>query len=109
MNNPISPLCHINDITDGESKGFHHQGVNIIAIRKQQSLFLYQNSCPHLGVPLEWQADQFLNHDKSLIQCNTHGALFEIESGRCVSGPCNGAHLKAIAFTIKKGNAFIKE
>lgn len=95
-----TPLCHINDIPDGESRGFLHQGINMIAVRQQEQLFLYQNSCPHLGIPLEWQADQFLNVDKSLIQCNTHGALFTIDRGECISGPCTGAHLIAVPFTI---------
>jgi nitrite reductase/ring-hydroxylating ferredoxin subunit len=107
VNSTILPLCHINAIRDGESKGFYHQALNIIAVRKQQSLFLYLNSCPHLGVPLEWQADQFLNNDKSLIQCNTHGALFEIDSGQCISGPCHGTHLQAIDFYIKEDKVFL--
>ncbi len=32
----------------------------------------------------------------SLIQCATHGALFLIESGECVAGPCAGQFLAAL-------------
>jgi nitrite reductase/ring-hydroxylating ferredoxin subunit len=107
--NTDNHLCHVNDIPDGESKGFYHQGHPVIAIRKQADLFLYYNRCPHLSVPLEWQEDQFLNQDKSLIQCSTHGALFEINTGRCISGPCLGASLQTIPFLIKNDLVFIQQ
>jgi nitrite reductase/ring-hydroxylating ferredoxin subunit len=32
-----------------------------------------------------------------MIQCATHGALFLIESGECVAGPCAGQSLQALA------------
>ncbi|WP_148053418.1 Rieske 2Fe-2S domain-containing protein, partial [Pseudomonas fluorescens] len=52
--------------------------------------------CPHRGVGLEWHHDQFLDPSNSLIQCATHGALFLIEDGECVAGPCVGQALTAI-------------
>ena len=42
------------------------------------------------------QPDQFLDPSNSLIQCATHGALFLIENGECVAGPCAGQSLTAI-------------
>jgi nitrite reductase/ring-hydroxylating ferredoxin subunit len=59
-------------------------------------------------LPLEWQANQFLTSDKSLIQCASHGALFEIESGECITGPCQGQALLALAIEIKEGFIFIQ-
>jgi nitrite reductase/ring-hydroxylating ferredoxin subunit len=102
-----APLCHIHDIPDGQSKGFAHQGVQILAVRQQEQLFLYHNRCPHLGIPLEWQADQFLNYDRSLIQCNTHGALFTIDTGECINGPCTGQYLSSVTFTIKDDYVYL--
>ncbi len=52
---------------------------------------------------LNWNPDQFLNIDGSLIQCATHGALFDIESGRCVAGPCFDEHLVAVPFELQDG------
>lgn len=106
-NNSTTALCAVDDIPDGESKGFLHQGLNIIAVSQQDNVYLYHNSCPHLGIPLEWQAGQFLNYDKSFIQCNTHGALFTIENGECVSGPCLGTHLQPVAFTVREGYIYL--
>lgn len=102
-------LCRINDIPDGESKGFRYQEHQIIAVRQGHRIFLYHNRCPHLGIPLEWQVDQFLNHDRSLIQCNTHGALFEIDTGACISGPCGGEYLTPVKFIIDNDNIIITD
>jgi len=44
-----------------------------------------------------------------LIQCSTHGALFNIESGECLQGPCLGQSLQSIDYEIKEGNIYINE
>ena len=51
---------------------------------------------PAPGVPLEWLPDRFLDDSGSLLQCATHGALFLIESGECVAGPCAGQSLRPL-------------
>ena len=48
------------------------------------------NTCYVFRMP-----DQFLSADLQLIVCATHGAQFEIHTGRCVSGPCLGQSLQA--------------
>ncbi len=78
-------------------------GVNLFVVRKEGQLYLYRNMCPHLGVPLNWDEDQFLDPDGALIQCCNHGALFRMEDGLCLEGPCVGASLSAIPFTIVDG------
>src|SRR5690606_9898451 len=93
-------LCHINDIAEGQSKGFETQAYNVFVVKKDDEIFVYQNICPHLGINLEWQEDQFLDPDGSLIQCSTHGAIFEINSGLCISGPCIHESLSPAPFKI---------
>lgn len=94
-------LCHIDEITEGASKGFVLTNMEtVFAVKKDGHLFIYKNSCPHLGIELEWQEDQFLDNEGTLIQCSTHGALFLIDSGACISGPCLGKGLKTIPFSI---------
>lgn len=53
----------------------------------------YVDRCPHQGMPLAQKLDQYLTPDGSLINCSWHGALFRIEDGACVGGPCTGAKL----------------
>lgn len=99
----MTTLCHIDDIADGCSKGFEIGELSLFAVKKDSAVYLYANSCPHLGVELNWQQDKFLDMDNTLIQCATHGALFIIETGECVAGPCLGKALQPINYSLKDG------
>ena len=96
----MKQLCHINDINDGQSKGFEIDGEFIFAVKKGQDIFVYKNACPHLGIQLEWQPDQFLDDQNQFIQCSMHGALFNIHNGECIFGPCQGDSLISLETTI---------
>jgi len=98
-------LCKTTDIEDPGSKGFElkikRNSHSIFVVHKNGEFFAYYNQCPHTGASLEWQENQFLDMDKALIQCATHDALFNINSGKCISGPCAGDSLQSIALSIK--------
>lgn len=93
-------LCHIDEIAEGQSKGFQFQGQELFAVKKAGQIYLYVNHCPHIGVNLEWLPDQFLDSEGCLIQCSMHGALFTIETGQCIAGPCQGEALTPLSFKI---------
>lgn len=93
-------LCHVDDIKEGGCKGFELDNLNLFIVKKRGELFLYQNRCPHASMPLNWAPDRFLDRDGELIICASHGALFQIENGRCVAGPCPGQSLTPIPFEI---------
>ncbi len=46
--------------------------------------------------PLNWTPDRFLDLERKQIICATRGAVFRIDDGLCVDGPCEGSrsHLK---------------
>lgn len=75
-------LCTSCELPEGQSRGFQHGTLRLLAVRHAGQVYLYENRCPHRGIPLEWQADQFLDSSASLIQCASHGALFLIEDGQ---------------------------
>lgn len=99
-------LCSLDDLEEPGSLGFYlpsDQGPReIFLVRKGDLVFAYQNHCPHTGINLEWQADQFLDPGGSFIQCATHGALFRIEDGYCLRGPCAGESLQPVCVDIEK-------
>jgi nitrite reductase/ring-hydroxylating ferredoxin subunit len=101
------PLIPLVDLTEGSCKGFdlQHNGktLEIFAIHKNGKQHVYRNQCPHLGIRLEWQADQFLDVEGHFIQCATHGALFEIKDGLCIAGPCIGHPLEMLDSDIRNG------
>jgi nitrite reductase/ring-hydroxylating ferredoxin subunit len=102
-------LCHSNEIAEGKSKGFHLGERFVFAVKKYDHIYVYENSCPHLGIQLEWQPDEFLDSEASMIQCSTHGALFKIDDGECLMGPCLGQSLTAVEFHLNDGQIVIDD
>ncbi|MEX6503970.1 Rieske (2Fe-2S) protein [Pseudomonas zhanjiangensis] len=101
-------LCATDELAEGHSRGFEIAGGKLLAVRKDGRVFVYRNRCPHRGIPLEWLPDQFLDHSASLIQCATHGALFLIDSGECVAGPCAGQSLEALSCAENDGAIWVE-
>ena len=102
-------LLSVDDIVEGSSKGLEVNNLHMFAVKKDDQIYLYWNRCPHIGTPLEWEEDSFLDADGALIKCSTHGALFQIESGNCLSGPCRGKYLSAVPFLIDNGMIMVEE
>lgn len=101
-------ICSVDFIAESTSKGFSlDDGIEIFIVNKDSQIFVYKNRCPHLGIELHWKENEFLDQDNSLIQCSTHGALFLIENGECVSGPCLGKALEAIPYQVIDNNITI--
>ena len=100
-------LCHIDDIEENSSRGFNLEQGALFVVKKHSQIYVYSNSCPHIGIPLEFQPDEFLDKEKNYIQCANHGALFEIDTGHCIVGPCTGQALKAIPFKIENNKIIL--
>jgi nitrite reductase/ring-hydroxylating ferredoxin subunit len=77
-------------------------------VRQGSRVFAYQNHCVHVGHPLNWMPDGFLTKDKSNIICSSHGALYEIDSGLCVAGPCTGKKLHPVEVRVEKGEIIVR-
>ncbi|HQQ63523.1 MAG TPA: Rieske (2Fe-2S) protein [Pseudomonadales bacterium] len=98
-------LCKQDDIPEAGARGFDTEEYPVFVVKKFGALYAYINSCPHIGVPLEWMPDQFLDNEGELIQCATHGAVFLIETGLCVAGPCTGEALDPVPIVIREDGA----
>lgn len=105
VNNQSHYLCQLTELPDHSSRGFNLPGANmgVFAVRRGDQVFVYRNLCPHVAIPLEWVEHEFLTADNSLIQCANHGALFTIDTGECITGPCSGQSLQAIKHQITDG------
>lgn len=105
-------LCKLEDIPDGGSEAFiaelPERRIAVLAVRQQDKVYVYENSCPHIGSPLDFQPGQFLNLERTHIMCSTHGALFNIDNGLCIDGPCEGDHLTPLMATVKDGAVYIE-
>lgn len=77
-------------------------GDGLIAYRCGDEVRLWHNICPHAGRRLDWASGRFLRDGQDLV-CSHHGAVFELGEGRCISGPCRGQSLTAVASTVRDG------
>jgi nitrite reductase/ring-hydroxylating ferredoxin subunit len=99
----VRRICALSEIPDsgclafplsdeGSAEGFF--------IYRQGLLKAYLNRCPHTGTTLNWQSDQFLDYEGEHIQCALHGALFRIDNGACIYGPCRGQGLEPVPVVL---------
>ncbi len=100
-------LCEVHSIAEGDCRGFDLPGRRLFAVKKNMQCHVYENRCPHQGIQLHWMEHQFLDRSKTYIQCSTHGALFEPETGLCIEGPCLGSHLKRIDSEQRDGKLYV--
>ena len=89
-------LCKLDDLEDHCAMELTIEERQLFAVRQGNSIFAYWNLCPHRNSPLNWVPNQFLDTENQLIQCALHGALFEIDSGLCIAGPCSGDSLQPV-------------
>lgn len=104
----VGPLAELDDpgcreFTIGEGdwpfRGF--------VVRRGDTVYAYQNFCVHAGHPLNWKPDGFLTKDNDAIICSSHGAMFSIEGGKCLGGPCRGKALKRVAAEVRDGVVYV--
>lgn len=106
-------VCAMSDIPSQRARGFQlvrvdddgsHKPWSIFIVRWGKQVFGYVNRCPHDGVNLDWERNQFLDPNGIRIMCGKHGALFELGTGTCIEGPCKGRALQPIALSVVDGD-----
>jgi nitrite reductase/ring-hydroxylating ferredoxin subunit len=105
-------LCRSDDIPEGAAKGFARGSGTVggvVVVRRAGRFHGYVNACPHLGTPLNFLPDRFLDRDGTRLLCATHGALFRIEDGFCERGPCRGASLAVVEIEDRAGELLLLE
>jgi nitrite reductase/ring-hydroxylating ferredoxin subunit len=110
---PVFVICRAGAIERGEAKAFSLSRIDetgggrpfpIFITRSQaDEYFAYTNVCPHEGVWLNFGEGQFLDESGARLKCGRHGAKFEIETGLCIEGPCEGKTLESIAVVVIDG------
>jgi nitrite reductase/ring-hydroxylating ferredoxin subunit len=91
-------LCALDDLPDPGARGFAFdppEGApqdawpfRGLVVRAAGEVRGYVDSCPHIGAPLSADPERYLTRRGDFLMCFNHGALFRIEDGVCVAGPC---------------------
>lgn len=106
-------LCRIDELADPGTRnvvlGEGEDELDIVIVRTKGAAFAYVNCCPHQFIPLETFPNHFLTEDKRFLVCSGHGARFQLDTGKCYSGPCLGKGLEPLAIAEKDGALYLAE
>ena len=104
---PNVTLGPLDLIADGQARNFVLEmragRFHGFVVRKGETVHGYVDRCAHMAIPLAQQLDDYLTPDGTFIQCSWHGALYRIEDGVCVGGPCSGARLLPWPVEVRDG------
>lgn len=106
-------LCDIGDLPEGNgleiplSEGGRERTVALFMTRDGPRAYL--DVCPHQGRSLAFAPGEFLLTDNGDLVCPHHGACFDLTTGRCLSGPCEGDALRPVPVRVANGKLWLAE
>jgi nitrite reductase/ring-hydroxylating ferredoxin subunit len=105
-------LCPLTEVSpEGKEVIYASEGKRcyLMLFAQAGEILAYHNVCPHQGRSLNYAPDRFLFDPNGQMVCPHHGALFDIRSGICLQGPCQGAALRKVAVHIEQGNVLLTD
>jgi len=97
-------LCAADDIREGQGKEivFRHgqDAFRVVLFRLGRRVLACHNCCPHFSLQLNYEPDLFHLLEGGVLMCAHHTAMFRLEDGACIDGPCAGANLTPIALHL---------
>ncbi|GGF85604.1 Rieske (2Fe-2S) protein [Alteromonas lipolytica] len=103
-------LCDLSELAEGPLgfDPFNEGQDSVLVILRDGNVYAYTDVCPHYGnTTLPWKKNAYLNNRGNRIVCAAHGALFTIENGLCVSGPCKGESLTPVPVIIENNTVWL--
>lgn len=108
---PGARLGLLSDVPDGEACEYvFGRGTTVFSmfvVRVGHQVFGYLNICPHYSSPLNCREGQFLNSERSRIQCSAHFAEFRIEDGYGIAGAAERCWLDPVPVHVEDGTIVI--
>ncbi|MDG1892633.1 MAG: Rieske 2Fe-2S domain-containing protein [Verrucomicrobiota bacterium] len=90
-------LASITELDTGQTKKFRYTQDGVpregFLARLENCWVAYENRCRHIAISLDLDDGVFFTDDGKYFFCQTHGAVYEPETGLCVHGPCKDASL----------------
>lgn len=106
-------LCSYDEVPNRTAKALELKGVGkggaietrpLVIVRWDDKVYGYINHCPHTPTQLDARIPgQFFNEEHSYLMCDKHGALFEVDTGECFDGPCQGQALSKLSIEVIGG------
>ena len=103
----MSHIGNIADLEDNASTSLTADFRQLLLVKRNGELFLYENSCPHTRETLDPMGGSVAGAGALLITCQRHAAEFLSDTGECVAGPCQGEFLTQVPFTLSNGDIYL--
>ncbi|MFN2376891.1 MAG: Rieske (2Fe-2S) protein [Candidatus Binatia bacterium] len=105
-------VCREEDLAEGSTVKFRlgkgkHPAEGFV-VRRRGRLHAWRNECRHVPMQMDWVENRFLSRDGCWIQCATHVALYEIDTGLCVAGPPSGKRLLRLDVNVENGMIVVR-
>ena len=109
-------ICQNGAIEDGDATGFLLMRITstgepkpwpILITRKGNNFYGFENACPHKGEQLDASPGVFLDAEGNFLTCGHHGAQFDLDTGKCFIGPCQGKSLTPITIVVDDGDVCV--
>lgn len=114
--NPARPspgalLCRLDEIAEPGARQFYFREGEALflgfVVRKDGQVLGYVDHCPHTGLPLAGINGRYLTREQDMLLCAVHGALFRVEDGECLAGPCAGQRLTPWPVEVRDATVFV--
>jgi len=107
-------ICASGDLQEGGrgvrfSVDWHGKPTPAFAVRHRGAAHAFLNQCGHVPVELDWQEGEFFDAGGVYLICATHGALYNPQDGRCISGRCSGKGLTSLPVEESAGQIRLLE
>jgi len=100
-------VCRVGELGPGETKKFvievEGREEECFVVNYGGELHAWVNRCLHVPMTMDWVENRFMTQDKRYIQCATHGAWYEPDTGECIAGPPCGKVLIRVPVAIVGG------
>jgi nitrite reductase/ring-hydroxylating ferredoxin subunit len=114
--NELFAVCRTNEIDEELARGFwlairgddgEVKPWPIVVTRKGNRFFGFENACPHTGSRLDTVPGEFMDEEGNFLTCGVHRAQFDIDTGACFIGPCQGQELTPVSLVIDDGDVCV--
>lgn len=98
-------VCRAGELAPGQTRKFlievEGRDEECFVVNYGGTLYAWVNRCMHVPMTMDWVENRFLTQDGRYIQCATHGAWYEPDSGECVAGPACGRYLIRVPLQVR--------
>jgi nitrite reductase/ring-hydroxylating ferredoxin subunit len=108
----MQAIARLSEIPDEGLKFSYKEGPfdeeGILVRLPDGSVRAYKNECRHLPMPLDDQdPGELWDPSETFLVCASHGARYQPDDGLCVSGPCEGSHLRSLPLELHDDEVYL--